>query len=211
MFTRRGRSAVKIVLIGASGTIGRAVARAFEDRGHEVLRVGRSDGEATVDLGAPESIRSLYQAIGSVDAVVCTAGVSAFGAVDDVDDAGWDLSIRNKMMGQINLVRFGVDAVRDGGSFVLTTGTLSARPTPGSAAVAAVGGAVESFVKAAALDRAGRHRVNAVSPGWVAESRVASGLDPMPGIWAKDLAAYYVRLVEGFESGVVLDAEAPLD
>jgi hypothetical protein len=49
-----------------------------------------------------------------------------------------------------------------------------------------------------------------VSPGWVAESRVKSGLEPMPGIWAEDLAAYYLRLVEGNETGAVLEAEGPL-
>ena len=50
-------------------------------------------------------------------------------------------------------------------------------------------------------------RVNVVSPGWVAESRVRAGLDPMPGIWAKDLAEYYVDLVEGDQTGEVVSAE----
>jgi NAD(P)-dependent dehydrogenase (short-subunit alcohol dehydrogenase family) len=100
--------------------------------------------------------------------------------------------------------------VSEGGSFTLTTGTLSQRPTPGTSAVAMVGGGVESFVRAAALDLEGRYRVNAVSPGWVAESRVKLGLEPMPGIWAKDLAAYYVRCVEGELSGQTLEAEEPM-
>ena len=111
-------------------------------------------------------------------------------------------------MGQVNLVRRGLQHVGDGGSFTLTTGTLAQRPTPGTAAVAAVGGAVESFGRAAALDLAGRYRVNVVSPGWVAETRQAMGLEPMPGIWARDLAAFYVRLVEGTETGQVLEAKA---
>jgi hypothetical protein len=61
-------------------------------------------------------------------------------------------------------------------------------------------------VRAAALDL-DEHRLNAVSPGWVAESRVAAGLDPLPGIWAEDLAEYYVSVVEGTETGRVLLAE----
>jgi NAD(P)-dependent dehydrogenase (short-subunit alcohol dehydrogenase family) len=72
------------------------------------------------------------------------------------------------------------------------------------------GAAVEGFARAVALDLDGRYRVNVVSPGWVAESRVASGLDPLPGIWARDLAVYYRRLVEGDESGAVHVAEEAL-
>ena len=68
--------------------------------------------------------------------------------------------------------------------------------------------AVEAFVRAAAIDLAGRYRVNVVSPVWVAESRVRAGLPPMPGIWAKDLAEYYVRLVEGDATGQVVEVVA---
>ncbi len=197
-------------MVGATGTIGAPVAAVLEERGHEVVRVGRSSGDVTVDLSDPGSIGAMYDATGMVDAVVCTAGLAGFGAVDALDDDAFELSIRNKMMGQVNLVRVGLPIVAEHGSFTLTTGTLSQRPTAGSAAVAMAGGAVESFVRAAALDLSGRQRLNAVSPGWVAESRVAAGLDPMPGIWARDLAAYYVACVEGESTGRILEAERPL-
>ena len=71
-----------------------------------------------------------------------------------------------------------------------------------------VGAAVEAFVKGAAIDLEDRYRVNVVSPGWVAESRVQIGLDPMPGIWSRDLAEYYIDLVEGLQTGQVVQAEA---
>jgi NAD(P)-dependent dehydrogenase (short-subunit alcohol dehydrogenase family) len=200
---------MKILIVGGTGTIGAATAEAFEARGHEVIRVGHRDGDHTVDLGDPASIEALYDRVGPVDAVVCTAGIAVFGGLDDLDDAAFETSIANKMMGQVNLVRHGPAHVAEGGSFTLTTGTLSQRPSAGTVAVAMVGAGVEGFVKAAALDLEGRYRVNAVSPSHVAESRIASGLDPMPGIWAKDLAEYYVRCVEGDASGVVFEAEGP--
>lgn len=214
--TVRGRDSVrssdpgiqmKILVVGATGTIGTAIATALEAEGDEVVRAGFSSGDHTVDLAAPDSVRTLLEAAGPLDAVVCAAGVAQFGALEELDDDAYQRSIANKLMGQVNLVRFGLDAVREGGSFTLTTGTLSVRPTAGTAAVAMVGGGVESFVRAAALDLDGRYRVNVVSPGWLAESRQAMGLEPMPGIWAADLAKYYVALVHGEANGQVVEAE----
>jgi NAD(P)-dependent dehydrogenase (short-subunit alcohol dehydrogenase family) len=201
---------VSVLLVGATGTIGGAVATALESHGRTVVRVGRVEGDHQVDLADPASIRALYSAVGPIDDVVCTAGVARFGELEQLDDAAFEQSIANKMMGQVNLVRMGIGRIAEGGSFTLTTGTLSQRPTPATSAVAMAGGGVEAFVRAAALDLAGRYRINAVSPGWVAESRVATGLDPMPGIWAADLAAYYVTCVTGDRSGQVLEAEQPL-
>jgi NAD(P)-dependent dehydrogenase (short-subunit alcohol dehydrogenase family) len=202
---------MRILLVGGTGTIGAAAADALEGRGHDVVRVGARAGTPRVDLEDPESIRHLYDSVGPVDSVVCAAGVAVFGALGELDDAAFTTSIANKMMGQVNLVRSGLGRVREGGSFTLTSGTLSQRPTPDTAAVAMVGGAVESFARAAALDLEGRYRVNVVSPGWVAESRVRMGLEPMPGIWAADLAEYYVRCVEGDASGRTFEAEQPIE
>ncbi len=199
---------MRILVVGATGTIGRGVSEALTRRGHEVLPAGFAAGDLTVDLADPESIRALYVRTGAVDAVVCTAGIAQFGAVQDLTDEGYSLSIDNKLMGQVHLVRSGLGVVREGGSFTLTSGGLSQEPGPGTAAVSMVGAAVEAFARAAANDRDGRNRVNVVSPGWVAESRVKAGLEPMPGIWAEDLAVYYVDLVEGRQTGQILSAEA---
>lgn len=201
---------MRILHVGATGLIGSAVADVLEARGHEVVRVGSSSGDHTVDLADKGAIDALYAEVGRVGAVVCTAGVAAFGSVEDLDDDAYAKSIRNKLMGQVNLVRLGLGRVTEGGSFTLTTGTLTTKPGPGTAAVAMVGGGVEAFVRAAVLDVRGRYRLNVVSPGWVAESRRAAGLDPEPGIWAADLAEYYVRFVEGDETGVIAEAEGPL-
>jgi len=201
---------MRILHVGATGTLGTAVADALAARGHEVVRVGTSSGDLRVDLADPASIEALYAAAGTVDAVVCTAGVARFGALEELTDQDFHSSFANKVMGQVNLVRRGLEAVRKGGSFTLTSGTLSEKPEPGTSAVALAGAAVEAFVRAAALDLSGRWRVNLVSPAAVADARVARGLDPMPGIWAKDLAAYYVALVEGDGTGAVVTAEEPI-
>ncbi|MDC0160143.1 short chain dehydrogenase [Gemmatimonadales bacterium] len=198
---------MRVLLVGATGTVGSAIATALESAGDSVVSAGLSSGDYKVDLAEPQAVRALIDAVGPVDALVCAAGLAQFGSVEELDDQAYKLSLSNKLMGQVNLVRFGLDTVRPNGSFTLTSGTLSTRPTLGTAAVAMVGSGVEAFVRAAALDLKGRYRVNAVSPGWVAESRQAMGLAPMPGIWAHDLAKHYVSFVHGNRTGVVEEAE----
>jgi NAD(P)-dependent dehydrogenase (short-subunit alcohol dehydrogenase family) len=198
--------ALRILHVGATGLIGSAVADALAE-GHEVIRAGYSSGHHRVDLGQADSIRALYREVGDVDAVVCTAGIARFGPVESLADEDYEFSFANKVMGQINLVREGLERVRPGGSFTLTSGTLSVRPTPGTAAVAMAGAALEGWVRAAALDLGERARVNVVSPGWVAESRAKAGLDPAGGIPAAELARVYLSVVEGVETGKVVVAE----
>jgi NAD(P)-dependent dehydrogenase (short-subunit alcohol dehydrogenase family) len=194
---------VKILLVGATGTIGSAITKAFSTRDHEVVRVGHSSGDHQVDLADKSSIEKLYAEVGEVDAVVCSAGVAEFGTLQALDDDAYASSLANKLMGQVNLVRVGLAYVAEGGSFTLTSGDLSQDPTPGTVAVAMTGGALESFGRAAALDLEGR-RINVVSPAWVAETMEAMGMDPEPGTPASEVAETYVKVVEGDMTGQVV-------
>ncbi|MFW6193665.1 MAG: short chain dehydrogenase [Gemmatimonadota bacterium] len=196
---------MRVCVVGATGTIGSAVVGVLEDR-HEVVRVGHTSGEHRVDLGSRESIEALYEALGPVDAVACAAGRAAFGALTELGDDDFRLSLGNKLRGQIDLVRVGLDHVGDGGSFTLVSGVLSREPTPGSAAVSPANAGVEAFVRAAALEMPRGLRINAVSPPWVAETLEELGRDPGPGMPAADVAAAYVASVEGDRTGDVLDA-----
>jgi NAD(P)-dependent dehydrogenase (short-subunit alcohol dehydrogenase family) len=198
---------MKILVVGSSGIIGSAVANALSERGQDIVEVTHSGEGLTVDLSDTASLKALYDKVGEVDAVVCAAGVAQFGPLEKLSDADFTQSIENKLMGQVNLVRYGIGRVTEGGSFTLTSGGLSQKPSAATTAVSMVGAAVEAFVKGAAIDLEGRYRVNVVSPGWVAESRIQIGLGPMPGIWARDLAEYYIGLVEGLQTGQILQAE----
>jgi NAD(P)-dependent dehydrogenase (short-subunit alcohol dehydrogenase family) len=196
---------MKVVVVGAGGTIGQPVVRALSAR-HEVVRVGHTRGDYQVDISSRDSIERLYEAIGDFDALVCAAGKAAFAGLEDLTDADFELSVSNKLMGQVNLVRLGLARVRDGGSFTLTSGVLAAEPTPGSAAISLVNAGVEAFARAAALEMPRRTRINVVSPPWVAETLQAMGRDPSAGLPAARVAAAYVESVEGRRNGVVLDA-----
>jgi NAD(P)-dependent dehydrogenase (short-subunit alcohol dehydrogenase family) len=198
---------MKILVIGATGTIGAAVAQALEAR-HEVLRASHARSTLTIDLADPESIRRLYAKVGRVDAVVSAAGQAAFRPLLALSDADFAVGLTNKLMGQVNLVRLGVEVLVDGGSFTLTTGILSRQPMPGGAAISMVNAGLEGFVRAAALELPRGRRINAVAPGWVRETLVAMKMDPSPGVPAAQVAQTYLRTVEGSMTGQILDAVA---
>jgi NAD(P)-dependent dehydrogenase (short-subunit alcohol dehydrogenase family) len=195
---------MRIVVVGATGTIGSKVADALA-RKHEVLRASRK-GNVKVDIDKPASIQEMFARIGKVDAVVSAAGNASFGKLTDLGDDDFELSLGSKLMGQVNVIRHGLSHLAPDGSITVTTGVLSARPMPGSAAISLVNGGLEAFVRAAALELVDGKRVNAVSPGWVSETLEKMGMAPSTGTPAARVAEVYVRAVEGKQNGEILEA-----
>lgn len=198
---------MRIIVIGATGTIGKAVVAALERR-HEVVKVGHRRGEYQVDLASKESIEQLFQTVSPFDALVSAAGLAKFGPLEGLSDGDFQFSLSNKLMGQVNLVRIGLAHVRDGGSFTLTSGVLANEPMPGSTAISLVNAGLEGFARAAALEMPRGVRINAVSPPWVSETLEAMGREGSGGLAAAVVARAYVESVEGRETGEVLDARA---
>ena len=198
---------MRILVVGASGTIGAAVVAALST-GNDVVAASFGRSALKVDLADPASIGALYGATGRLDAVVCAAGRSEFAPLAKLTDDELRFSLDNKLMGQVNLIRFGFEHVADGGSFTLTSGILARSPVPGSAAISLVNAGLEAFVRAAALEAPRGIRLNVVSPPWVRETLIARGMDPAPGLAAADVARAYVRSVTGTETGVVIEPSA---
>ncbi len=195
---------MRILVIGATGTIGHAVVDALQPQ-HEIVQASRSGGEIHVDISKPETIHAMYATVGRVDAVVSAAGNGAWKPLAQLTDEDYDLSLRDKLMGQINLVRYGIDSMNDGGSFTLTSGVLGRQPTPGSGALAPVNAALDAFARAAALELPRGIRINVVSPPWVSETLAAMNMDPSHGLPATTVARSYVDSVTGTINGQVLD------
>jgi NAD(P)-dependent dehydrogenase (short-subunit alcohol dehydrogenase family) len=140
-----------------------------------------------------------------VDAVISCAGEAAFGALEELEDEDFEVSLSNKLMGQVNLVRQGLDVVNDGGVFTLTSGVLSREPVEGSAAISLVNAGLEGFVRAAALELSRGLRVNVVSPPWVEETLQEMGADFSPSLPAETVAEAYLESLEGTQNGATID------
>jgi len=190
----------KILVIGAAGLIGERVVEALGEE--HCIRASRNSGER-VDISDPKSLAALFERVGELDGIVCTGGAARFKPWDQLTDEDWTFSLANKLMGQVNVVRYGMKTVRPGGAITLTTGLAAQYPSPGSAIITTVNAAVEAFVRAAAAEPSISVRVNAVSPGWVAETLQAMGRDPAGGIPAADVAQVVVRQLREGPSGSV--------
>lgn len=195
---------MKIVIVGASGTIGSAVSDLLA-KDHQVIRVGHSQGDARVDMRDPASIRGLFAKLGQFDALVVASGSATFNALTEMTDEEWQLGIQSKLMGQINLTRAAIPHLNDKGSITLISGILSEEPINWGASVTTINGAVEHFVKAAACELPRGLRINVVSPTVLEESmdKYASffpGFVPVP---AARVAQAYQRSVLGVQTGQV--------
>ena len=194
----------KVLVLGSTGLVGSALVEKLKGS-VEVVESSYSHPENPFDLSNPETLKALFEKVGKVDAILCTAGVVDMSDWATADDSEWDFGIKNKMMGQINTLRFGEKYVNDNGVIVLTSGVLAQYPFKGSSIVTTVNAAVEAAVKSASVE-VGRIRINAVSPGWVAETMVAMGMDPEPGLPAADVAQHYIDLMNESTSGDVVVA-----
>lgn len=150
---------MKIVIVGAGGTMGSYLSDAFE-KDNEVIRIDRSK----VDITSSSSIENMYKSIGAFDALVCTAGPSYVGPWKKLTDKEFRQGVEGKMMGQINLVLIGQHYINPKGSFTLISGELTQEPQKNFANATAANAAVNGFVRAAAIELERGIRINAVSP-----------------------------------------------
>ncbi len=201
-FNQFRRVMMRVLLVGASGTIGSAVRKELEAR-HEIITAGRNGADIFVDIASPESITAMYEAAGNVDAVISTAGNTYFGPLLDLSPEKNEIGILSKLKGQINLVLLGLKHLNDNGSFTLTTGILMDDPIVGGASSAMANGAVQGFVRSSAIEMPRGIRINNVSPNVLVESLdkygpFFAGFNPVP---ASKVALAYRKSVEGAQTG----------
>ena len=194
----------RILIVGATGTIGRAVVQQIAGR-HEVIPVGRTRGDYQVNITDSASIGALFDKVGKVDAIVSAAGDLHFGPLAQMTSEHFQVGLNSKLLGQVALALMGQHFVNDGGSITLTAGTVSDEPIRFGANASTVNAALEGFVRGAAVELPRGIRINAVSPSVLEESMASfgpffPGIEPLPG---RRVALGYVRSIEGVQTGRV--------
>ena len=199
---------MKIIIVGASGDIGKAACQELGAR-HNLIRVGRSSGDIQADISDRASIDAMYAQVGQVDAVVSAAGDVHFGPLEDHTEETLMLGFKQKVMGQINLVLAGRKTVTEGGSFTLTSGILDRDPIPMGAGAATANGALGGFVVGSAIEMPRRLRINVVSPGLL-ETSVPRYGQWFPGhnpVSSERVGRAYAKSVEGAITGQIIKVD----
>ncbi|HTJ56368.1 MAG TPA: short chain dehydrogenase [Devosiaceae bacterium] len=195
---------MKIIVIGATGIIGSAVAKALAGK-HEVIGASRKSTSHPVDITDAASIRYLFSSVGQFDAVVSVAGGAAYKPLAELTDADFAMSLGYKLMGQINVARLAVSHLPDGGSITLTSGTYALEAGANGAAIAVVNSGIHGFVTAAAAELPRGLRINAVSPPFVGALKLNETKSHVESMTAEDVALAYLDAVDGHATGSVID------
>ncbi|MBN3809719.1 short chain dehydrogenase [Paraburkholderia sp. Ac-20347] len=195
---------MKILLVGASGAVGGAIAQTLGET-HTIVPVGRTSGAYRTDLTDDASVTALFREVGTVDAIVSATGHVHFGPLADMSAAQFDIGLQDKLLGQVRLALIGQHYLSDGGSITLTSGIIAEEPIAQGANATAVNCAIEGFVCAAATELRGNRRINVVSPTVLTESleRFAGFFPGFESVPAQRVALAYQRSVEGVQTGRV--------
>ena len=203
---------MKVVVIGASGLIGKALTTLLTDKGHEVVLASRNT-QPSLNLEDPASIEAFYTAIGEVDAVICAApkGGGGFGPLTGLSDEIIDSYTKSKLLGQVNLVRQGLSNLRPGGVFILTGGMSGFIPLPKSSISGMLNIALDKFVSRVAPELEDGRRIVIVHPAAVREWVVKLGMDGARSPEAVTVAETYLKALEGTNTGepVFVEGYAP--
>jgi len=198
---------LKILLVGASGVLGRAVSAELGQR-HDIVAASRTSGVVHVDLNDTASIRRLFERVGKVDAIASAAGHVHFAPLAQMTEEHFLHGLRDKLMGQVNLTVIGREFLNDAGSITLIGGILAEQPIRSGSSASMVNAALEGFAMAAAIELPRGLRINVVSPNVFQESMPGyapyfRGFEPVPVARA---ALAYSRSIEGGETGKVYKA-----
>ena len=106
---------MRIMIVGAAGTAGRAIHRLMDQRGHDIVTVGRTTGDVRCDISEEEQVTQMWQQVGNVDAVVSAAGEVPYAPLAELGSQAFHAAWTQKGLAQINWCASGWITWRSGG------------------------------------------------------------------------------------------------
>ena len=191
---------MKTLIIGASGTIGKEITKLSKARGDTVITASRKS-EPSINIDDQRSIDEFFSTSSALDAIICVAGNASFGRLSDLNEDQINLGVNSKLLGQVNLVKKGLQKLNPGGVIILTGGMLAFTPWPETSNIAMVNAGLEGFVKAVALELDNEKRVVIIHPPLVRETANMMGIDSTPWPSATNVAKTYISTLENQSSG----------
>ena len=158
-----------VLVTGASSGIGRATAELLAARGFRVFGAGRRrpqsppvgirDSWLEVDVrdaAAVESaVRAVVSAAGSLHALVCCAGYSAFGSVEEITIDQARAQLETNVIGSLTVLRATLPHLRAARGRVVVVGSLAGRaPIPFQAHYSASKAALDALTLALRMETA---------------------------------------------------------
>ena len=205
-----------VLLTGATGGIGHAIARALAERGASLILSGRRvdvleplaqelDGRAlAVDLAEPAEIERLVREAGELDILVANAALPAAGTLDSFSLQEIDRALDVNLRAPIVLAHALAPAmVKRGSGHLLFMSSLAGKAaTPGTALYNASKFGLRGFAAALRADlRTTGVGVSTVFPGFIRDAGMFAdaGVTLPPGIGTRtpqDVAKAVVRAIE---------------
>ena len=182
-----------IVITGGSRGIGAAAVELFASHGHEVWFLYEKSHEAAeavaaktgakaicCDVADAKAVKAAFAQIGSVDVLICNAGVMWFGLMSMMEEDAWDRIFNVNVKGIYNCVNAAMPAFleKHAGSIITVSSMWGQVGASCEAAYSATKGAIIALTKALAKELGPSGiRVNCVAPGVILTDMCAS-VDP---------------------------------
>ncbi len=196
---------MNILVIGATGTIGKAIYKGLKKENYNVFGAHRNSTSHPIDITDSTSIKNLFEKLPKLDAVINAAGTATWKPLSKLTEEDYYVGIQSKLMGQVNLVHIAREYINDNGSITLTTGILAEHYEPNAIALSLVNGALHSFVNAASNELERGIRLNVVAPGAIAgdfpENQKFAGYFP---VHIDDVVTIYKDSITSNSTGEVL-------
>ena len=194
----------KIVVVGATGRLGRVVVGGLSD--YEVVRAGRSGPDLKIDALDFESVSDVFASVGTFDGLISCIGGTPFKTFEELTMEDFTLGLSKKCFSQLNLAKAAIPYLTENGSITLTSGIIGDEPILAGSCAAAANGALNMCVSTLAAEYAGKLRINIVSPSIIENSVEDYGMlfDGFEPTSKKRIVEAYRRTISAPISGRVL-------